>query len=162
MRHPYKESIQQVQSALRVLGYQHQIVELPDDARTAQDAANAIGCSQAQIAKSIIFRLERSGRPLLVVASGVNRVDVQKASGLAGDTLAKADADFVREHTGFVIGGVAPVGHKTPLATFIDEDLLEFPTIWAAAGHPKAVFQLSPSELVAMTKGQVVNVCHRP
>lgn len=161
MSYPTKEGIQQVQRTLRELGYQHQIVELPDDARTSQAAADAIGCSRAQIAKSIIFRLERSDR-LLVVASGENRIDLHKVSELVHEKLDKADADFVREHTGFVIGGVAPIGHKTPLTTLIDEDLLELPTIWAAAGHPKAVFQLSPSELVAMTKGQVVNVCQRP
>jgi len=152
------EGVQRVERTLRELGYQHRIVELPDDARTAQAAADAIGCSPAQIAKSIIFRREHSGEPLLVVASGTNRVDVRKAGELVNEPLDKADADFVREHTGFVIGGVAPVGHKTPLLTLIDEDLLKFKTIWAAAGHPKAVFQLTPAELAAMTKGQVVNV----
>ena len=152
------EGVQRVERTLRELGYQHRIVELPDDARTAQAAADAIGCTPEQIAKSIIFRRERSGEPLLVVASGTNRVDVRKAGELVNEPLDKADADFVREHTGFVIGGVAPVGHKTPLLTLIDEDLLQFDTIWAAAGHPKAVFQLTPAELAAMTKGQVVNV----
>jgi len=131
---------------------------LPDDARTAQAAADAIGCTTAQIAKSIIFRREPSGEPLLVVASGTNRVDVVKAGELIQETLEKADADFVREHSGFVIGGVAPVGHKFPILTLIDEDLLAFDTIWAAAGHPKAVFRLTPAELVAMTKGRVVHV----
>ncbi|WP_235440462.1 YbaK/EbsC family protein [Paenibacillus sp. DMB20] len=127
-------------------------------ARTAQEAADAIGCEVAQIAKSIIFRLNGSDSPLLVVASGVNRVDEKGLSKRLNDKLVKADADFVRERTGFVIGGVAPIGHSETIKTIIDEDLLQYRTIWAAAGHPKAVFQLTPDDLLAMTSGEVMTI----
>ncbi|WP_282936847.1 YbaK/EbsC family protein [Paenibacillus sp. RC67] len=153
-----KESAQRVQNLLSEWGYKNQVVELPDSARTAQEAADAIGCEVAQIAKSIIFRLKSSDEPLLVVASGVNRVNEKHIANLLNDKLGKADADFVRERTGFVIGGVAPIGHADNLMTFIDEDLFQYKTLWAAAGHPKAVFELTPDELVTMTGGQVIQV----
>lgn len=158
MSNPLKESAQQVQDRLKELGYSNRVIELPDSARTAQEAADAIGCAAAQIAKSIIFRLQQSDRPLLVVASGANRVNEKRVSAIVQEKLGKADADFVRERTGFVIGGVAPVGHRDKLLTFIDEDLLRFKTLWAAAGHPKAVFELTPDELVRMTDGQVISI----
>ncbi|RKN86841.1 YbaK/EbsC family protein [Paenibacillus ginsengarvi] len=158
MSNPLKESAQQVQDRLKELGYSNRVIELPDSARTAQEAADAIGCAAAQIAKSIIFRLSQSDRPLLVVASGANRVNEKHVSAIVQEKLVKADADFVRERTGFVIGGVAPVGHRDKLLTFIDEDLLSFKTLWAAAGHPKAVFELTPDELVRMTDGQVISI----
>ena len=151
-----KESAQRVQNKLLALGYTNQVVELPDSTRTAQEAADAIGCEVAQIAKSIVFRLRSSGAPLLVVASGVNRVNEKRISSQLNDTLEKADADFVRERTGFVIGGVPPLGHIDTIETIIDEDLFQFKTIWAAAGHPKAVFELTPDELVEMTHGKVM------
>ncbi|WP_028548006.1 YbaK/EbsC family protein [Paenibacillus sp. UNC451MF] len=153
-----KESAQRIQNLLTEQGYRNQVVELPDSARTAQEAADAIGCEVAQIAKSIIFRLKGSDKPLLVVASGVNRVNEKQIASLIDDKLGKADADFVRERTGFVIGGVAPIGHNEKIVTFIDEDLFQFKTLWAAAGHPKAVFELTPDALVAMTGGQVIQV----
>ncbi|MBB6735677.1 YbaK/EbsC family protein [Cohnella zeiphila] len=153
-----KESAQRVQSLLKEWGYPNQVAELPDSARTAQEAADAIGCEVAQIAKSIIFRLRHSGEPLLVVASGVNRIDEKAVSALVGDKLAKADADFVRERTGFVIGGVPPIGHASPIRTVLDEDLFRYGTVWAAAGHPKAVFELTPAQLAEMTQGQVAPV----
>lgn len=153
-----KESAQRVQDLLFESGYAHRVVELPDSTRTAQEAADAIGCKVAQIAKSIIFRLNGSDSPLLVVASGVNRVDEKGLSQRLDDKLVKADADFVRERTGFVIGGVAPIGHPEAIKTIIDEDLLQYRTIWAAAGHPKAVFQLTPDDLVAMTNGEVMSI----
>lgn len=153
-----KESAQRVQDLLAEWGYANKVVELPDSARTAQEAADAIGCEVAQIAKSIIFRLKSSDKPLLVVASGANRVNERLIAGKLNDRLGKADADYVRERTGFVIGGVAPIGHAEDLMTLIDEDLFQYKTLWAAAGHPKAVFELTPEELVAMTGGQVVQV----
>jgi len=153
-----KESAQRVQNLLTEMGYARQVVELPDSARTAQEAADAIGCGVAQIAKSIIFRLRNSDKPLLVVASGVNRVNEKLLAGLLNDKLLKADADYVRERTGFVIGGVAPIGHLQEIVTLIDEDLFRFDTVWAAAGHPKAVFELKPDELAAMTGGQVTRI----
>jgi len=153
-----KESAQRVQDLLAEWGHANKVVELPDSARTAQEAADAIGCEVAQIAKSIIFRLKSSDKPLLVVASGVNRVNERLIAGKLNDRLGKADADYVRERIGFVIGGVAPIGHAENLLTLIDEDLFQYKTLWAAAGHPKAVFELTPEELVAMTGGQVVQV----
>ncbi|WAH39985.1 YbaK/EbsC family protein [Alicyclobacillus fastidiosus] len=153
-----KESAQRVQSRLSDLGYTNEVVELPDSTRTAKEAADAIGCEVAQIAKSIIFRLNHSGSPLLVVASGVNRVNEKQLSNQLNDKLGKADADFVRARTGFVIGGVPPLGHVEVITTIIDEDLFQFKTIWAAAGHPQAVFELTPDQLVAMTRGQVMAI----
>lgn len=153
-----KESAQRVQNVLRELGYTNEVVELPDSTRTAQEAASAIECEIAQIAKSILFRLKKSERPLLVVASGANRVNEKLISTYVEDELGKADADFVRERTGFVIGGVAPVGHTGAIETIVDEDLFRYQTIWAAAGHPKAVFQLTPDELLKMTGGRVLPI----
>lgn len=147
------------QQKLKGMGSDRKVKELPDSARTAQEAADAIGCEIAQIAKSIIFKLQQSGEPLLVIASGVNRIDEQKIEQLAGDAPGKADAKFVRAHTGYVIGGVPPMGHAEPIRTLIDEDLLQYDTIWAAAGHPKAVFELTPEELTQLTGANVVQVC---
>ncbi|WP_238652442.1 YbaK/EbsC family protein [Paenibacillus piscarius] len=153
-----KDSAKQVQNKLLELGYTNQVVELPDSTRTAQEAADAIGCEVAHIAKSIIFWLKNEDKPLLVIACGVNRINEKLITGHLNDKLGKADADFVREHTGFVIGGVPPLGHKEPILTFIDEDLLQYREIWAAAGHPRAVFQLTPEELIQMTNGRVICV----
>ncbi|MBU5354151.1 YbaK/EbsC family protein [Paenibacillus silvae] len=153
-----KDSAQQVQNKLIELGYANKVIELPDSTRTAQEAADTIGCEVAHIAKSIIFRLKNIDKPLLVIASGVNRINEKQINIHLNDSLGKADADFVREHTGFVIGGVPPLGHIESIITLIDEDLLQFKEIWAAAGHPRAVFQLTPEELVQMTKGQVICV----
>lgn len=153
-----KDSAQQVQNKLIELGYANKVIELPDSTRTAQEAADTIGCEVAHIAKSIIFRLKNNDKPLLVIASGVNRINEKQINNHLNDNLGKADADFVREHTGFVIGGVPPLGHIESIITLIDEDLLQFREIWAAAGHPRAVFQLTPEELVQMTKGRVICV----
>lgn len=158
MTRPLKESAQRVQDRLLDLGYTNEIVELSDSTRTAQEAADAIHCEVAQIAKSIIFRLKHADSPLLVVASGANRVNEKHLSNQLNDKLGKADADFVRECTGFVIGGVPPLGHVQSMMTIIDEDLFQFKRIWAAAGHPKAVFELTPHQLVEMTKGQVMAI----
>jgi prolyl-tRNA editing enzyme YbaK/EbsC (Cys-tRNA(Pro) deacylase) len=151
-------SAQKVQDALSALGLTLEVVELPDSTRTAAEAAAAIGCEVAQIVKSLIFKGKRSGQPVLVVASGSNRVAEKLIEAQLGEPLGKADADFVRERTGFVIGGVPPVGHREKLATFIDEDLLTMPEIWAAAGTPHAVFRLAPTDLVQMTGGTVLTI----
>jgi len=151
-------SVQQVQKKLMELGHPNEVVKLTDSARTAQEAADALGCEVAQIAKSIIFKLKSTNQPLLVVASGINRIDEKLVAQTLNDKLGKADADFVLESTGFVIGGVPPLGHKNSVLTLIDEDLFKYETLWAAAGHPKAVFQLSPDELEQMTKGRVIPV----
>ncbi|KAA8783335.1 prolyl-tRNA editing enzyme YbaK/EbsC (Cys-tRNA(Pro) deacylase) [Paenibacillus sp. 4624] len=153
-----KDSAQQVQNKLMEFGYANKVIELPDSTRTAQEAADTIGCEVAHIAKSIIFRLKNNDKPLLVIASGVNRINEKQINTYLNDSIGKADADFVRTHTGFVIGGVPPLGHIESIITLIDEDLLQFKEIWAAAGHPRAVFQLTPEELVQMTKGQVISV----
>ncbi len=153
-----KESAKIVQDLIFELGYTNKVIELPNSARTAKEAADALNCEVAQIAKSIIFKLESSNSPVLIVASGINRVNEKQIEKILNDKLGKADADFVREQTGFVIGGVAPIGHKNQVMTFIDEDLLQYKAVWAAAGHPKAIFQLTPNELIEMTKGKVVNI----
>jgi Cys-tRNA(Pro) deacylase len=151
-------SAQRVQDALQTLGLSLQVVELPGSTRTAVEAAQAIGCRVEQIVKSLIFRAKQSDRPILVVASGTNRVNEKKVAGFIGESLGKADADFVHRRTGFAIGGVPPVGHTERLDTFIDEDLLQFDEIWAAAGTPHAVFRLTPGDLVKMTGGRVVSI----
>jgi prolyl-tRNA editing enzyme YbaK/EbsC (Cys-tRNA(Pro) deacylase) len=151
-------SAQKVQDVLRERGFTSQVVELSDSTRTAKDAAQAIGCRVEQIVKSLIFKGKQTSKPILVVASGQNRVNEKRLGELAGEPIARADADFVRQRTGFAVGGVPPVGHKEPLTTFIDEDLLQFSEIWAAAGTPFAVFQLTPAELQSMTGGQVVSI----
>jgi len=151
-------SAQKVQDALHRLGFSNRVIELPDTTRTAAEAAAAIGCTVAQIAKSLVFQTRTSGRPVLVIASGVNRVNEKRMRALLGEKIRRPDADFVRQRTGFVIGGVPPIGHAEPLDTFIDEDLLQFEEIWAAAGNPFAVFKLTPDELVRMTGGQVIGV----
>ena len=149
-------SARRVQGALERLGFRYQVVELPRTTRSAAEAAEAVGCQVAQIAKSLVFKGRASGRPILVIASGANRVDERALGELVGEPIGKADADFVRQATGFAIGGVAPVGHVRPVRTFIDEDLLRHDAIWAAAGTPNAVFCLAPADLVAMTGGRVV------
>jgi prolyl-tRNA editing enzyme YbaK/EbsC (Cys-tRNA(Pro) deacylase) len=151
-------SAQSVQDALMELGLTLQVVELPNSTRSAAEAAKAIGCSVGQIAKSLIFKTRNSQEPILVIASGPNRVDEKKIGVLVGERITKPDADFVRQHTGFSIGGVPPVGHNQPITTFIDQDLLAFDEIWAAAGTPNAVFRLTGDDLVRATGGQVVGV----
>jgi prolyl-tRNA editing enzyme YbaK/EbsC (Cys-tRNA(Pro) deacylase) len=151
-------TVKRVQDALQALGLGHEVVDLGLSARTAADAARAVGCSVAQICKSLVFRLGASSRPLLVVTSGANRVDEAKVGALVGEPLQKADADFVRATTGFAIGGVAPIGHTETPIIVIDEDLFRHAEIWAAAGTPNAVFRLSPDALAAMTGGRVIAV----
>jgi prolyl-tRNA editing enzyme YbaK/EbsC (Cys-tRNA(Pro) deacylase) len=151
-------SARTVQSALEAQGVQLNVVELSQSTRTAAEAAAAIGCTVAQIAKSLVFRGTQTDQPVLVIASGTNRVDEHKVAALVGEPITKADAAFVRTHTGFAIGGVAPVGHPQPLRTLLDQDLLQYDQLWAAAGTPHAVFPITPSELVQITNGDVVAV----
>ena len=153
-----KPSAQRVQEALAAHGLGLEVREFPASTRTAEDAAAAIGCTVAQIAKSLIFRGKSSDRPVLVIASGANRVDEEKISALIGEKIGKADADFVRTRTGFAIGGVPPVGHLEAPITVIDRDLLALEEIWAAAGTPNAVFRLKPEQLAVLTGGQVAEV----
>jgi len=149
---------QKVQDALADLGLTLQVVELPASTRTAAEAAQAVGCQVGQIVKSLVFKTKHTNRPILVIASGANRVDEKKLEVLIGEPLGKADADFVRQQTGFVIGGVPPVGHSQILETFIDQDLLQYPWVWAAAGTPNAVFQLVPADLSRMSGGRLVDI----
>jgi prolyl-tRNA editing enzyme YbaK/EbsC (Cys-tRNA(Pro) deacylase) len=151
-------SVARVREALGARGFDHEIVNLPGSARTSAEAARQVGCDVAQIAKSLVFRGRTSGHAVLVIASGANRVDERKVEALVAEPVEKADAAFVRERTGFAIGGVAPVGHAAPLTTILDEDLLGWPEIWAAAGHPSTVFRLTPHELVRLTGGRVASV----
>ena len=145
-------------SALKVqaaLGEEFEVLEFDASTRTAADAAKAIGCTVPQIAKSLVFIASESGRPVLVIASGSVRVDEAKVSALLGEKIERANADFVRENTGFAIGGVPPIAHRTQPVVFIDATLLGFETIWAAAGTPNAVFRLSPKDLVRLAGGVV-------
>jgi prolyl-tRNA editing enzyme YbaK/EbsC (Cys-tRNA(Pro) deacylase) len=151
-------SAQKVQDALDLHGIQLEVMELPASTRSAAEAAAAIDCHVEQIAKSLVFKTKNSNRPILVIASGPNRVNEERLALLAAEQVGKADADFVRETTGFAIGGVPPVGHSSPLTTFIDEDLLQFGEIWAAAGTPNAVFRLTPGELVRITNGRATSI----
>ena len=147
-------SAQRVQTLLDGFGHGHSVVEHEGSTRTSEDAANAVGCTVAQIAKSLIFRAKDSGRPVLVVASGANRVDEKAVGRLIGEKIERADPDFVREATGFAIGGIPPIGHAVPPLVLIDADLLTLESIWAAAGTPNAVFRLTPAQLVAITGGR--------
>ena len=151
-------SAQRVQNALAALGFTLAVVELPHSTRTSAEAAAAVGTQVSQIVKSLIFRAERSDRGVLVLASGSNRVDEAAVAALLGEPIARADPEFVRARTGFAIGGVSPVGHLEPLPTFIDEDLLQYDSLWAAAGTPNAVFKLTPDDLVRLTSGRVARV----
>lgn len=158
MANQLSPSAQKVQQALQAMDFTLQVVELPASTRTAVEAAQAVGCQVGQIVKSLVFKAKRSERPVLVLASGVNRVNEKSIEALIGEPLGRADADFVRQHTGFAIGGVPPVGHSGRLETFVDEDLMQHAEIWAAAGTPNAVFCLTPPELVRMTGGSVVKI----
>jgi prolyl-tRNA editing enzyme YbaK/EbsC (Cys-tRNA(Pro) deacylase) len=151
-----RAGVERVRAALAALDLPAEIREFAASTRTAADAAAAIGCSVAQIAKSLVFRARPSGRAVLAIASGANRVDEAKLAAELGEAIGKADADFVRAETGFAIGGVAPIGHGIGIATFIDADLMDCPEIWAAAGSPNSVFRLAPADLVRITAGRVV------
>jgi prolyl-tRNA editing enzyme YbaK/EbsC (Cys-tRNA(Pro) deacylase) len=150
-------SAQKVQYALAAAGHDGAVVELAASTRTAAEAAAAVGCTVAQIAKSIVFKAA-SGRAVLVIASGVNRIDEKKVAAALGEPIGKADAEFVRARTGFVIGGVPPFGHATPPHVLLDEELFALDEIWAAAGTPNAVFRLKPAALEALAGGRRADV----
>ncbi|HJU30688.1 MAG TPA: YbaK/EbsC family protein [Hyphomicrobiaceae bacterium] len=150
-------------SALKVqavLGPGFEVLEFEESTRTSQDAAAAVGCTVAEIAKSLIFK-SAEGRAVLVIASGVNRVDEKKVAALLGQKIGRADADFVRDRTGYAIGGVPPVGHASTPIVLIDTDLMQFSHVWAAAGTPNAVFRLTPDDLVGLTQGRVADLAKR-
>ena len=153
-----KASARRVRAAIAARGFDFEVREFPDSTRTAAEAATAVGCDVGQIAKSLVFRGRDSDGPVLVIASGANRVDEKKLAGLLGEKVGRADAAFVRERTGYSIGGVPPVGHAEALPVFVDEDLLGFDEVWAAAGTPNAVFRLRPADLVSLSGGRVADV----
>ena len=158
MENGLSASARKVQAALDSLGLPLRVVELPASTRTAVEAAQAIGCQVGQIVKSLVFRRKNTGLPLLVIASGANRVNEKKINEEIGEMIGKADADFVRQQTGFAIGGVPPLGHTQPIQTLIDADLFNYQEIWAAAGTPFAVFRLTPADLVTITQGRVLEI----
>ncbi len=158
MTMPLSSSAQKVQAALAAHGLALAVVELPQSTRTAAEAAQAVGCTVGQIVKSIIFRAAETGRAVLVLTSGANRVSEKAVAAMLGEPLARADPDFVRARTGFAIGGVPPVGLAEPPVTFIDEDLMAHAELWAAAGTPNAVFRLTPQDLLTLTAGKVARV----
>lgn len=161
---PLPEGVQRVTQVLRDKGHPHAPVMLSDAARTAQQAADALGISLGQIAKSIIFKRKPDAAAVLVITSGDRRVDEKKVQALVcvdGQKLGRADAEFVKASTGFSIGGVSPVGHAITPVTLIDRDLLRFEEIWAAAGHPHGVFRLHPDDLVHLTGAPVVDIAEQ-
>lgn len=147
------KSLKRVCAALEAASLDIKIVESQVQTRTAQDAADVVGCHVDQIAKSIIFRGEDSEKAVLFLTAGGNQVDPSRASDLAGEPLGKADASLIRAQTGFAIGGVSPIGHLSPISCFIDPRLLEFQAVWAAAGTPRHIFEISPDALVTLTGG---------
>lgn len=150
---------ERVRRALSERGLEIEIQQFPQGTRTAQDAADAIGVQVGQIVKSLVFSAD--GEPLLVLVSGSNMADTKKLAQLTGKKIERADANRVREATGFAIGGVPPVGHSTPMTPFIDEDLLQYDVVYAAAGTPFDVFAIEPDVLVRVSGGQVADVARR-
>ncbi|MFO1257536.1 MAG: YbaK/EbsC family protein [Gammaproteobacteria bacterium] len=149
-------------SAVSVLGLECKVLELPNSTRSALDAASAIGCNMAQIVKSLIFRTKRTEKPILLLVSGPNQVDIKTIEDCVGESITKADADFVREVTGFAIGGIPPVGHKNAIDfIYIDQDLLELDEVWAAAGTSNAVFCIKSQDLFMATSANIVSLSKR-
>jgi len=158
MNQKLKESSQRVQDFLKEHGLELNVIEFKELTRTSQEAANTIGCELGQIAKTLIFKGKSSGKPICVIASGKNRVDEKKVVQYVGEEIEKSDAEYVLKHTSFSIGGVPPIGFHFDIKPLIDEDLMEYSEIWAAAGTPNSVFRLSPSDLLKITEGRVVNI----
>jgi len=152
------KNAQIVQNALCQKGLEFKVVELSASTRTANEAAATIGCQVGQIIKSILFTTQDNHKPILVLASGVNRVNEKMIEKEIGLKIIKADAEFTKNITGFPIGGVPPVGHKQIIDTYIDEDLLRFEELWAAAGTPNAVFRLQSADLIKLTDGKIVSI----
>jgi Cys-tRNA(Pro) deacylase len=151
-------SAKKIQDTLKTLGFNNEVIESTVSSRTAAEAAERVGCDVGQIVKSLIFKGSESGKAILVLTSGANRVDEKLISSYSGEKIQRADPEFVRAVTGFAIGGVPPIGHPNPLDTYIDNDLMGYQEIWAAAGTPNALFKLSPDDLQTMTRGRVIKV----
>lgn len=151
-------SARRVQNFLSEQGYNFIVEQLPGSTRTSVEAAESVGCTVSQIAKSLIFKDKATEGPVLIIASGSNRVDLKKVREATGLRLGRADAEYVREQVGFAIGGIPPVAHTTKLRTILDKDLKKYTTIWAAAGTPFTVFQLQPSDLDSLTQGEWIEL----
>ncbi len=149
---------QKVQNAIIEYGYAFTVIESDVPTHTAQQAAEKVGCKLGQIVKSIIFKGSVSGKPILVLTSGENRVNEELISKEIGESINRADPEFVKQSTGFPIGGVPPIAHSTPVKVFIDKDLMKYETIWAAAGTPNSLFELTPIALETMTSGKIIQV----
>ena len=158
MSAPLTASAQKVQDALRALGLSSEVVESEQPTRTAAEAAKLVGCQVGQIAKSLVFKTAQTERAVLVITSGANTVNEFRVGMHVKEALGKAPAAFVRQVTGFAIGGIPPLAHATQIPTLIDQDLMKYPEIWAAAGTPNALFRLAPADLVKMTGGRVIRV----
>ena len=151
-------SAQKIQTLLNELGFSYTVIEHAESTRTAQEAADRAGCELGQIVKSLIFKGKDSGKPILVLTSGANRVDEKRITAYAGEHIVRADADFVRAVTGFAIGGVPPIGHAQKMETYLDQDFMQYGTIWAAAGTPNAIFELKTEDLQKMTGGKTAQI----
>lgn len=148
-----------IKNFLQDIGMSFEVKTLQESTRTADDGAKAIGCEVGQICKSIIFKAKQSNKPVLVLASGINRINEKSIKDFVGEKILKADADFTREVTGFAIGGIPPIAHRTKIEkVYIDQDLKQYESIWAAAGTPNSVFELNFESLVKMTGGVVVSI----
>lgn len=158
MRPSLSPSAQIIQNHLDSLKLSHKVVEFSETTRTSADAAERVGCKVGQIVKSLIFKRSISSKAVLVLTSGKNRVDLKKIELLTHEPLVRADPEYVREVTGFAIGGIPPIGHASQIETYMDEDLLQYEVIWAAAGTPNAVFQVIPHDLINMAKAMVISV----
>lgn len=159
MNQPLTKSAEAVQTALDEIGVICKVLELPSSTRTASDAASSIGCDISQIIKSLVFKTKSTDKPILVLASGPNKVNEKQLEFHVGENIVKADADFVRKTTGFAIGGVPPIGHKNPIhLIYIDQDLMVLDEVWAAAGTPNAVFCVNSKDLPKITKGKVISI----
>lgn len=154
-----KDSSQRVQDILNQYQLDLKVIEFEELTRTSQEAANVIGCEVGQIAKTLIFKGKKSNKPICVIASGKNRVDEKKIAHHVEEEIEKSSAEFVLQHTGFSIGGIPPIRYQFEIKPLIDEDLMLYLEIWAAAGTPNSVFRLAPQNLLKITGGYVINLC---
>lgn len=158
MENKLKNSAERIQDILQEHNLGIEIIEFKETTRSAQEAAHAIGCEIGQIAKTLIFKCQVSGKPICIIASGKNRVDEKKIAQMIGEGIEKPNAEYVLKYTSFSIGGIPPIGYKFDMTPLIDEDLMEYAEVWAAAGTPNAVFEISPRDLLQITKGRIANI----
>jgi len=158
MKKDLKASSQRIQDILHQKNIETNVIEFNQLTRTAQEAADTIGCAVAQIAKTLIFKGKKSGNAVCIIASGINTVDEKKIAAIIGEKIEKADPTFVRANTGFAIGGIPPIGYTLNVKPLIDEDLTQHTQIWAAAGTPQAVFNITPKHLLELTNGVVADI----